>query len=101
MNIEEIDVKDYGTARELAAKIKNIGDSIKDTFDRIGKSASILFGEDWKSSGSEGAKERYDELAANYQIFYDKIIEMKDRIDSITQNYTDADTSAGNTVAQI
>ncbi|MBQ6405196.1 MAG: WXG100 family type VII secretion target [Bacilli bacterium] len=98
---EEIDVESYGTARDLAAKIKNIGDSIKNTFDGIGRSADTLFGEDWQSSGSEGARQRYEELAANYQIFYDKIIEMQDRINSITENYVEADTSAGNTVSSI
>ena len=53
---EEIDVESYGTARDLAAKIKNIGDSIKNTFDGIGRSADTLFGEEWQSSGAEGAR---------------------------------------------
>ena len=72
--MKEIELEDYGTARELAQKIKNIGDKILDTFNQIGTSATTLFGEDWRSCGSDGAKERYDELAANYQIFYDKIV---------------------------
>ena len=43
-----------------------------------------LYGSNWQSTGADSAKDRYDQIRKNYEVFYEKVVAMKNHIYSVT-----------------
>ena len=94
----EIEVKDFETARESATNIHTIGDNIMDIFNEIDRAMTDLYGETWQSSGADVSNGRYRELKANYELFYQKIIDMHNHVNSVTNKDQATDRQVGNSL---
>lgn len=94
----EIELKDFETARDFATTIHNIGDNIMEIFNEIDRAMTDLYGETWQSSGADVSNGRYRELKANYELFYQKIIDMHNHINSVTSKDQATDRRVGNSL---
>ena len=92
--MEEIEIKDYESARETASRIHGIGDNIMEIFNEIDSAMNDLYGETWQSSGADASHGRYRELKSNYDLFYQKIIEMHNHINNVTNRDQATDREA-------
>ncbi len=95
----EIEVKDFESARESATTIHDIGDNIMDIFNEIDSAMNDLYGEDWQSTGADVSNGRYQELKSNYELFYNKVIEMHKHINSVTNKDIATDRQVGNSLS--
>lgn len=89
----EFEVKDYETARKCASLIKNNADNILNVFNDIDRTMNELYGGSWDSSGSENAKERYDFIRKNYELFYNSVIAMQSHINQVTNRNIETDNN--------
>ena len=92
--MEEIEIKDYESARETASRIHGIGDNIMEIFNEIDSAMNDLYGGTWQSSGADVSHGRYRELKSNYDLFYQKIIEMQNHINNVTNRDQATDREA-------
>ena len=99
--MNEFEEKDYQEARGLADSIKGNADNINDIFTNIDHIMNELYGDNWQSSGAEQAKARYDEIRKNYEVFYQKVTDMKTHIYNVTAANEDADAVASSTITHI
>jgi len=95
----EIELKDYESARDTASTIHNIGDKIMDIFNEIDKAMTDLYGEAWQSTGADVSNGRYRELKANYDLFYQKILDMHNHINNVTNKDQATDREVGNSLS--
>jgi uncharacterized protein YukE len=99
--MNEFEEKDYAGARSCADSIKNNADNIMNIFNDIDGIMNSLYGSNWESSGAENARERYNEIRKNYEVFYEKVIAMKNHIYNVTAANEDADSAASQNIASI
>lgn len=99
--MNEFEQKDFASARAYAESIKNAADNILEIFNDIDNSMKRLYGEFWQSSGADVSNGRYQELRTNYENFYNKVIAMKNHIDTVTSRNENTDTSVGNMLGNI
>lgn len=92
--MNEFEEKDYAGARGYADGIKTIADIIMGIFDDIDGVMNSLFGDNWDSSGSQGAHERYNQIRQNYEVFYNQVVAMKKHIYNVTAANEEADAAA-------
>ena len=97
----EFEQKDYGEARDYANKILGNANNINDIFNNLDKIMNRLYGDDWSSKGAKNARDRYDEIRKNYQLFYDQVVAMKNHVDEATGNYEAADAQASGLLTKI
>lgn len=99
--MNEFEEKDYAGARSYADAIKVNADNIMDIFNDIDATMKRLYGANWESSGAEDAKAHYDALRRNYEVFYQKVLTMKNHIYSITAANEEADAAASQNVSNV
>ncbi len=99
--MNEFEEKDYGEARSLADRILTNANNINDIFDNIDRVMNELYGGNWQSVGADKARERYDQIRKNYEVFYQKVVTMKNHIYNITQANEEADTAASAIISKI
>lgn len=99
--MNEFEEKDYDGARSYANAIKGNADNIRGIFDDIDQSMNNLYGSNWESAGAEDAKARYDQIRRNYEVFYEKVVAMKNHIDSVTAANEAADAAVSQNIASV
>lgn len=99
--MNEFEEKDYAGARTCADSIKGNADNIMGIFDTIDGIMNNLYGSNWESSGAQNARDRYNEIRKNYEVFYEKVIAMKNHIYSVTAANEQADATASQNIANI
>ena len=99
--MNEFEEKDYAGARSYADNIKNNAENIMGIFNDIDGVVNSLYGSNWGSTGADNARDRYNEIRKNYEVFYNKVVTMRNHIYSVTAANEEADVAASNTVTQI
>lgn len=99
--MNEFEEKDYAGARSYADNIKNNAENIMGIFNDIDGVMNSLYGSNWGSTGADNARERYNEIRKNYEVFYNKVVAMRNHIYSVTAANEEADAAASNTVASV
>ncbi len=99
--MNEFEEKDYEHARGTADAIKANADEIMNIFNDVDGSMNQLYGANWESCGADNAKDRYNEIRKNYEIFYEKVVAMKNHIYSVTAANEEADSAASSKVASV
>ncbi len=99
--MSEFEQSDFAAARGYADTIKSIADSIQEIFDTIDKTMNELYGEGWRSLGSESSNARYQELRRNYEVFYNNVVNMKTHIYNVTNRNEEADAAVSNQLGGI
>lgn len=99
--MEEFEAKNYNGARSTADAIKTNAQNIMGIFDDIDRIMNELYGENWQSTGADDAKNRYDTIRKNYEVFYTNVINMNTYIHKTTDAYEQADNAASSTVAGV
>ena len=99
--MNEFEEKDYAGARSYADGVKTNAENIMGIFNDIDGVMNSLYGSNWGSTGADNARERYNEIRKNYEVFYNKVITMRNHIYNVTAANEDADAAASNTVTQI
>ena len=99
--MNEFELQDYGSARNYADAIYKNATDIMGIFDDINNTMNQLYGENWESSGAEGAQARYTEIRNCYDGFYQKVVAMKNHINSVVAADEAADTRAAQNVENI
>lgn len=99
--MNEFEEKDYAGARSYADNIKNNAENIMGIFNDIDGVMNSLYGSNWGSTGADNARDRYNEIRKNYEVFYNKVVAMRNHIYSVTAANEEADAAAGNTVASV
>lgn len=99
--MNEFEEKDYAGARSYADNIKNNAENIMGIFNDIDGVMNSLYGSNWGSTGADNARDRYNEIRKNYEVFYNKVVAMRNHIYSVTAANEEADAAASNTVASV
>lgn len=99
--MNEFEEKDYEVARGYADAVKSNADNIMSIFDSIDSAMKTMYGEAWQSSGADISNGRYQEIRANYEVFYNKVVAMKNHIYTVTERNEEADTAIGNSISGI
>lgn len=99
--MNEFEEKDYAGARSYADAVKTNADNIMGIFNDIDGVMNSLYGSNWESAGADEARARYNEIRKNYEVFYDKVVAMKNHIYRVTAANEEADASASQNVASI
>ena len=99
--MNEFEEKDYGEARSFANSIYTNANNIMSIFDDIDATMKDLYGNNWASIGAENAQARYNEIRKNYEVFYNKVVTMKNHIYNVTAANEAADQTASNTIGSI
>ena len=99
--MKEFEQKDYEAARSYADTVKGNADNIKSIFDNIDSSMKTLYGDSWQSTGADASNGRYQELRTNYEIFYEKVIAMRDHIYRATGAYEETDASVSGNITNV
>ncbi len=98
--MNEFEEKDYEQARGVADAVKGNAETIMGIFNDVDSTMNQLYGANWESCGAENAKERYDVIRKNYEVFYNKVITMRDHIYNVTAANEEADSKAADVVTQ-
>jgi uncharacterized protein YukE len=99
--MNEFEEKDYEGARNYADSIKVNADNIMGIFNDIDGVMNNLYENNWQSKGADDARTRYNEIRKNYEIFYEKVVTMKNHIYTITAANEQADEAASETIAEV
>lgn len=99
--MNEFEEKDYAGARSYADGVKQNADNIMGIFNDIDGVMNSLYGNNWQSSGAESARDRYNEIRKNYEVFYERVVAMKNHIYNVTAANEEADAAASGTIASI
>jgi len=99
--MNEFEEKDYAAARSYADAVKTNADNIMGIFNDIDGIMNSLYGSNWESVGAENAQARYMQIRKNYEIFYEKVIAMRNHIYNVTAANEEADAAASNTVTNV
>lgn len=99
--MNEFEQKDYQGARGLADSIKGNADNIMDIFNSVDVNMKSLYGDAWQSTGADSSRDRYEELKKNYEVFYNKVVTMKDHIYKVTAANEEADAQVSQTLSNI
>ena len=99
--MNEFEEKDYEAARGYADGIQTNANNIMKIFNDIDDVMSNLYGQNWESSGSENAHDRYMEIRKNYEDFYNRVVAMKSHVYNVTAANEEADAAASNVITSI
>ena len=99
--MNEFEEKDYEGARSYANAVKTNADNIMGIFNDIDATMNNLYSNNWASIGADDAKARYNEIRKNYEVFYEKVVAMKNDVYRITATNEDADKAANATIASV
>lgn len=99
--MNEFEEKDYEGARSYANAVKTNADNIMGIFNDIDATMNNLYSNNWASIGADDAKARYNEIRKNYEIFYEKVIAMKNHVYRVTATNEEADKAANATVTSV
>lgn len=99
--MNEFEEKDYEAARSYADSVKNNADNIMNIFDSIDSSMKSLYGESWQSTGADVSNGRYQEIRSNYEIFYQKVVTMRDHIYNVTAKNEEADVKVSQDISNV
>ena len=99
--MNEFEEKDYAEARGLADGILTNANNIQGVFNDIDRVMNDLYGENWQSAGADRARERYDQIRKNYEVFYNKVVAMNKHIYNVTAANEEADAAASATITKI
>ena len=88
MDFEE---NDYQLARSLADSIKVHAENIKTILDNITSNMKVLTDSAYRSTGADAVYIRYQVLAAKYDGFYQKVVDLNKAIHEITDKNELAD----------
>ncbi len=99
--MNEFEEKDYEGARNYANAVKANADNIMGIFEDIDATMNTLYSSNWSSTGAEDARGRYNEIRKNYEVFYEKVVAMKNHIYRITATNEEADKAANAAVTSI
>ena len=80
--MNEFEEKDYAGARSYADAVRTNADNIMGIF-------------------NDSARDRYNQIRKNYEVFYEKVIAMKNHIYSVTAANEQADDAASQTIANV
>ena len=99
--MNEFEEKDYEGARSYANAVKTNADNIMGIFNDIDAVMNNLYSNNWSSVGADDARARYNEIRKNYEVFYEKVVAMKNHVYRITARNEEADKAANATVASV
>ena len=99
--MNEFEEKDYEGSRSYANAEKTNADNIMGIFNDIDATMNNLYSNNWASIGADDAKARYNEIRKNYEVFYEKVVAMKNHVYRITATNEDADKAANATCASV
>ena len=99
--MNEFEEKDYAGARSYADAVKTNADNIMGIFNDIDGVMNNLYGSNWQSNGADSARDRYNQIRKNYEVFYEKVVSMKNHIYSVTAANEQADNAASQTIANV
>lgn len=99
--MNEFEEKDYAGARSYADAVKTNADNIMGIFNDIDGVMNNLYGANWQSTGADSARDRYNQIRKNYEVFYEKVVAMKTHIYNITAANEEADAAASQTISSI
>jgi len=80
----EFNEKDYEGARDCANKIKTNAENIMKIFDDIDKVMTGMYDNNWRSSGADDTRVRYDQIKSNYILFYNSVMNMHSHVHKVT-----------------
>ncbi len=99
--MNEFEEKDYAGARSYADGIKNNAENIMSIFNDIDDVMNSLYGSNWGSDGADQARDRYNNIRQNYEVFYNKVITMRNHIYNVTAANEEADAAASQVITNI
>ena len=99
--MNEFEEKDYEGARSYANAVKINADNIMGIFNDIDAVMNNLYSNNWSSMGADDAKARYNEIRKNYEVFYEKVVAMKNHVYRITAANEEADRAANTAITNI
>ena len=99
--MNEFEEKDYAEARSYADQVKGNAENIMGIFDDIDGVMNSLYGSNWTSIGADEARERYNVIRKNYEVFYNKVVTMRNHIYNVTAANEEADNAASQTITSI
>ena len=99
--MNEFEEKDYEGARNYANAVKTNADNIMGIFNDIDAVMNNLYSNNWASMGADDAKARYNEIRKNYEVFYEKVVAMKNHVYRITAANEEADKAANAVVTNV
>ena len=99
--MNEFEEKDYEGARNYANAVKTNGDNILGIFNDIDGIMNTLYSNNWSSMGASDARDRYIEIRKNYEVFYEKVVAMKNHVYRITAANEEADKAANAVVTNV
>ena len=99
--MNEFEERDYAGARGYADSVKANAENIMGIFNDIDGVMNSLYGSNWGSTGADNARERYNEIRKNYEVFYNKVVTMRDHIYNVTAANEEADAAASNAVTNV
>ena len=99
--MNEFEEKDYAGARSYADAVKTNADNIMNIFNDIDGVMNNLYGNNWQSTGADSARDRYNQIRKNYEVFYEKVVAMKNHIYNVTAANEEADAAASQTISNI
>ncbi len=99
--MNEFEEKDYAGARSYADSVKTNADNIMGIFNDIDGVMNNLYGNNWQSAGADSARDRYNQIRKNYEVFYEKVVAMKNHIYSVTAANEEADAAASQSISSI
>ena len=99
--MNEFEEKDYEGARSYANAVKTNADNIMGIFNDIDGIMNTLYSNNWSSMGASDARDRYNEIRKNYEVFYEKVVAMKNHVYRITAANEEADKAANAVVTNV
>ena len=99
--MNEFEEKDYAGARSYADSVKTTADNIMGIFNDIDGVMNNLYGNNWQSTGADSARDRYNQIRKNYEVFYEKVVAMKNHIYSVTAANEEAYAAASQSISSI
>ena len=99
--MNEFEEKDYSGARSYADAVKANADNIMGIFNDIDGVMNNLYGANWQSTGADSARDRYNTIRKKYEVFYEKVLSMKNHIYNVTAANEQADNAASQTIANV
>lgn len=91
----------YDSLKDCANKIMTSGENIMNIFNGIDQTMKELYGENWQGVGADNAKDRYDEIRKNYEVFYQKIKDMKSTVDSVSDKYQSTESNVSKEIESV
>ncbi len=99
--MNEFSESSYAEARSYADAVFTNANNIMSIFDDIDNVMNNLYGANWQSTGADTARDRYNVIRKNYEVFYNNVVAMKTHIYAVTASNEEADATASNVIASV